>query len=89
MSCRANIDPYNNAPPSNGGKCGMNGPISGPQTFANAYAVPQQQQQQRTGPMSRRPEQNGLSEVDMLKSDLRTAIQYIYSLGGSWPPPGH
>jgi hypothetical protein len=29
------------------------------------------------------------TENRYLKSDLQTAIQYIYTLGGVWPPPGH
>ena len=27
--------------------------------------------------------------IQMLQSDLNTAISYIRQIGGQWPPPGH
>jgi hypothetical protein len=58
--------------------------------------LPQQQQQYagKTSAMTRRPMQtpgnlDPMIENQMLYSDLQTAIQYIYQLGGKWPPPGH
>jgi len=98
MSCMSNVDPYNNAPPPRpggggcgGGSCGakpaMNQQYSGP-------PVPELQQQVgRTTSMSQRPMQTPgrpdlQTENQLLMADLQTAVQYIYQLGGTWPPPG-
>jgi hypothetical protein len=102
MSCMSNIDPYNNAPPS---KCGSGscGPKPPPQQMSQPYPQPpqpppqiQQYIPQYAGKtnMTRRPLQtpgrpDPVTENEMLRSDLQTAIQYIYQLGGVWPPPGH
>ena len=48
----------------------------------------------KTSMMSQRPMQTPgrpdlQTENEMLRSDLKVAIQYIIQLGGRWPPPGH
>ena len=73
-----NIDPYNNAPPPRSGGSCSGGSCSKPPSLQQApptRSIPQYT--------------NKLSEVEMLKSDLQTAISYIYKLGGTWPPPGY
>jgi hypothetical protein len=95
MSCKAR-DPYNNFPESPNKN-------SGPKNMNEQYSQqPQQAQQwgnQRSNALSGRPmhtpgsqqqqpqQMDPSSENFMLRSDLNEAIQYIYRLGGTWPPP--
>lgn len=73
MSCMNNVDPYNNAPP----------PRPGSKCASGGCGIrpgPPQQAQKYIDPQT---------EVQMLRADLQVAINYIQSLGGRWPPPGH
>ena len=82
-----NIDPYNNAP---AGKCGKGGTCG-----KGGNAPPQQVQtpfssnnfNENFGNNYLSNKQSSISENQMLRSDLQAAINYIYSLGGKWPPP--
>ena len=57
-----------------------------PQKKGGSQAPPPQQQ-----PMLQNAQLNELNGIKtenmMLRSDLNEAINYIYSLGGKWPPP--
>jgi len=102
MSCMKKIDPYNNIPPRKNGQGGPSGsqnylpasqsynegPSPGP--VPNLSFNPPMPQ--NTVQMSQYGQQAGQRNLQtenmMLHSDLQTAIQYIYQLGGKWPPPG-
>lgn len=74
-----NVDPYNNAPPPRENQ----GPQ--PRNMNEQYMQPMMQRQ---APQQQPQQMNPQTENFMLRSDLQTAIQYIYQLGGVWPPPG-
>lgn len=73
-----NVDPYNNMPPP------RNNPGQAPKNMNEQYNYQQQQSPQQQQSQQLNPQ----TENFMLRSDLQTAIQYIYQLGGVWPPPG-
>jgi len=82
-----NVDPYNNYPETKkGGPPPRPGQVHG--TFGTRVAqAPQPPVSGGGGSGS-----GGISlqqENAMLYSDLRTAVDYIKQLGGTWPPPGH
>lgn len=82
MSCMRNVDPYNNLPPP------RNNPGQQPKNMNEQYSFQQYQPQQMQQQPPQPQQLNQQTENFMLRADLQTAIQYIYQLGGTWPPPG-
>lgn len=93
-----NIDPYNNAPQNsncrskpnqqyNSNEPLHNKPIAPPFTHYIRNQATSPNQAQTNSIQQQKPDV--FTENHMLRSDLETAIKYIYQLGGKWPPPGH
>lgn len=102
MSCMNNIDPYNNSPanrkkptvpfqqyeqpmqPQAGSQ--RSGSMTRRPEFTGNVPNNMQYMQPSAQPQFQAPAPH-MDEAAMLRSDLNTAINYIHSLGGQWPPP--